>query len=65
MKDCPNCGKELPDYVTKCKYCDTAFELPGNENTPIDLIVKPEKKHSAIVEWANRQVERRTLSSEN
>jgi hypothetical protein len=25
MKTCPSCSKELPDYATKCKYCDHSF----------------------------------------
>lgn len=26
MKICPDCQKEVPDYSTKCKYCDFHFE---------------------------------------
>ena len=22
MKTCPNCGKSVPDYAAKCKYCE-------------------------------------------
>lgn len=25
MKVCPNCQKEVPEYSTKCKYCDYKF----------------------------------------
>ena len=26
MITCPNCGKSLPPYALKCKYCDTRIE---------------------------------------
>lgn len=28
MKTCPSCSKELPDYATKCKYCDYQLDAP-------------------------------------
>ena len=31
MKTCPSCGKQVPDYATKCKYCDE--EIPANQPT--------------------------------
>ena len=31
MKICPTCGKSVPDYATKCKYCDN--EIPDNQPT--------------------------------
>ena len=28
MKPCPQCGAEIPEYASKCKYCDYRFEAP-------------------------------------
>ena len=28
MQQCPQCGKSLPDYAKKCKYCDSDLSVP-------------------------------------
>lgn len=38
MKTCPSCSKELPDYATKCKYCDHSFI---EETAPTSPSVSP------------------------
>ena len=27
MKTCPHCGKSVPDYTTRCKYCDEPIPI--------------------------------------
>ncbi|MGB8213705.1 MAG: zinc ribbon domain-containing protein [Anaerolineales bacterium] len=27
MKTCPHCGKSVPDYATRCKYCDEPIPI--------------------------------------
>lgn len=31
--NCPNCGKKIPEYASKCKYCDTRLK-PGPVSEP-------------------------------
>lgn len=28
MKTCPQCNAEIPEYASKCKYCDYRFQAP-------------------------------------
>lgn len=34
MKKCHLCGKDLPDYARKCKYCDAKLESPNLISLP-------------------------------
>jgi hypothetical protein len=36
MKQCPNCGRELPDTATKCGYCDVL--MPPGTALPQELL---------------------------
>jgi predicted RNA-binding Zn-ribbon protein involved in translation (DUF1610 family) len=39
MKPCPHCGKSLPDYATKCRYCDTSLAASTVKTGPSSLEV--------------------------
>ena len=39
MKQCPQCGKSLPDYATKCRYCDTVLTASTFTTGPSSLEV--------------------------
>ncbi|MDR3573118.1 MAG: hypothetical protein P4L50_04615 [Anaerolineaceae bacterium] len=39
MKRCPHCGKSLPDYASKCKYCETPLKDVSEEAPETSLEV--------------------------
>jgi DNA-directed RNA polymerase subunit RPC12/RpoP len=39
MQKCPQCGKRLPDYARKCKYCDADLPAPQPKAAPAGLKV--------------------------
>lgn len=46
MKQCPNCGNKVPEYATKCKYCDYQFEQ-GVQKFPNAISESSQQKNNS------------------